>query len=982
VYFSIGSGTGSNFSTFKSFNLFSNASNNNIYASLGSSVLLYNGYTRGNIKRIHKLSQMSTNHNYYLYDSNRIALGSLINRDYSTNGDAYTSLQLYNNNSIVSETYFDWVFVRSIPAIEPTFTYEKCGYYNNIYSLVDPNSSPIVNPPVEQPVFYEIKFSNNLFTVYPDFPNWASYNIVNHSGNGHQASITIPWKSGMKTDFSDIRFHDQNENKLYYYIVSYTSGVSANVLIKLTSFKKLYLRWGNGSAKSESNASLVGFIFDDFTETTLNPNWTVDLASGNHYAISDSTCIFNFAKHSYAHIERTGLPNEFVAECKIKRTIAIDDYSWSPGIHIWFNNTNICMFHMGANNGHLFINENVVSTPGVTNKEVAYNTSLNTYYYMKLVLTSSTFSCYYSSNYIDWTLVHSISRPSSLIIDSNSKIIIGSGYGTGSSPYANPDLDNSYSSPGGAVDAVYDWVMIKKYNAVESIFVYESSGYQPVSMYGNLSNERELINVYFIDSSDLYVSCDKKFENNINVSFLYNTNSDLPAVIGVTNFNDIYSSIDFNAYFRYQNDIEEYYTIKNKNDINLSKLLNTSNNIREYLNVKNKNDINSSKLLKAVSDIFLFLASYHSSPNDIKLSIFPCNPNILKLDYMIKSINSIWVNRVSTDYRSISDINMNAVKENVNNIRDDIYIENVNNLASLTRLFRSFGDINLTTYIYDNYDSLPVFNYINTNDTFIENSYRDQSDIKVAETVQYEHDGNTYIVTLIEFNLIALSETIIYPQKVNNNNVNVILPYIVSNNNVNGGFRFRSLNDMYLSATKRYLSSINLSTTFVGNSDLPSLVFIENLNNIEGRIRGNKKEYVYNKITVPYIEEKKSERVNPFAVYPYSNIFFTFSNKEICIFNNIVNKLFTNIPDCKGIAWFNDHGVEFYAFDRPMEIRDINVYLDYYNRILVELKPDTRIFHGYISYMNKVNDIDEYQAYIAIKDIIILMRRVGIVDNL
>ncbi|MCP4994323.1 MAG: DUF2341 domain-containing protein, partial [Gammaproteobacteria bacterium] len=92
----------------------------------------------------------------------------------------------------------------------------------------------------------------------------------------YQMKYTISYQDGMNADFTDIRFVDQNRNKLPYWIERKNDGLDVTVWIKFptvnaTSDQKFYLYYGNSSAQSESSGVDTFDFFDDFD--SLNSVW-------------------------------------------------------------------------------------------------------------------------------------------------------------------------------------------------------------------------------------------------------------------------------------------------------------------------------------------------------------------------------------------------------------------------------------------------------------------------------------------------------------------------------------------------------------------------------------------------------------------------------------------------------------------------------------------------------------------------------------
>ena len=323
-------------------------------------------------------------------------------------------------------------------------------------------------------IFYSITLLLFISLLASSAAATTSYQSISISGsaqNNYQMNVTIPYKVGMSTDFANIRFYANNtmENSgiaIPYWIESKNDNVNVTVLFPLPAgCTKVYCEWGiDGQTTSQSNATAVFDIYDDFIGTTLDPSWTYDEdPAANSYAVAANELTFTYATNSYAHIQKKGIPNTLTAVAKIKRTIAAVDYSWAPGIDIWFKaNNHAQSVLVGSGPGTKYCYIDITNGAAASNIVGAWN--LGTYYYLKTIITATNYYQYYSNDGITWTQMYAAARPASWTVDANSLMILGAGVEqTGYS--TNPTLNNRYSTIGSNVDAVYDWVRVQKYNA-------------------------------------------------------------------------------------------------------------------------------------------------------------------------------------------------------------------------------------------------------------------------------------------------------------------------------------------------------------------------------------------------------------------------------------------------------------------------------------------------------------------------------------
>lgn len=129
----------------------------------------------------------------------------------------------------------------------------------------------------------------------PTFPSNRDLTLSANPGAGYQVKLidnlgasVVTWQTGMKTNFDDIRFCDDLDNQLSYWIESKTDSDNAVVWVKLVSASAtiIILNWGNAEATSESSGANVFETFDDFTGTSLSAEFTA--STGSSYTVEDS----------------------------------------------------------------------------------------------------------------------------------------------------------------------------------------------------------------------------------------------------------------------------------------------------------------------------------------------------------------------------------------------------------------------------------------------------------------------------------------------------------------------------------------------------------------------------------------------------------------------------------------------------------------------------------------------------------------------
>ena len=108
------------------------------------------------------------------------------------------------------------------------------------------------------------------------------------AAGGEQILLSIQYRPGMTEDGRDFRFFDLAGNKLSYYLESYTFN-EFSVWVRLPAgSNKIIFFFGNGAAVSESSASEVFDLFDDFEGDFLSQEWTVQ---GGTATVSNSNLV-------------------------------------------------------------------------------------------------------------------------------------------------------------------------------------------------------------------------------------------------------------------------------------------------------------------------------------------------------------------------------------------------------------------------------------------------------------------------------------------------------------------------------------------------------------------------------------------------------------------------------------------------------------------------------------------------------------------
>lgn len=186
---------------------------------------------------------------------------------------------------------------------------------------------------------------------------------------------------------------------------------------------------------------------DNFDDNSLDPSWRKDVSTqGNTKVIEVNGELQIYAKgNTFAHIERNNMEDNIRAQIKIKISDINTGESHSPGLTLYWSQGNWTRISLVWSGRNKFLITNMIDGK-VTNIYVGGVIHFNTYYWVAIELTPTLIKTYKSDDGTTWVLLNSRSRPRQFA-GAPTLIILGKGYGTGVSPYSNPDLDNDASIP-------------------------------------------------------------------------------------------------------------------------------------------------------------------------------------------------------------------------------------------------------------------------------------------------------------------------------------------------------------------------------------------------------------------------------------------------------------------------------------------------------------------------------------------------------
>lgn len=272
-----------------------------------------------------------------------------------------------------------------------------------------------------------------------------------------------------RADGADVRFQDANGKALSYWVESWTT-TSAKIWVKLDELEAyedriIWLMYGNYNCMTASNGINTFTLFDDFNDNSFTGwNWDEGVA-GNQAVEQNQRLELTTALNSYGHAEKSGLSSTFLAQVKLYRENLDVDYSWSPGLFIWFNARDWGSVRL-AGTPEQFLVQKAIND--VVSQDLYGVMTVDTWYWLRIRSDGTNIYFEKSTNGTDWTTLQSIAVPATWSIDTNSLAIIGTGYEDGAT-YPNPDLDNNYSSTGANIITYFDDFRVRKYAFFEPI---------------------------------------------------------------------------------------------------------------------------------------------------------------------------------------------------------------------------------------------------------------------------------------------------------------------------------------------------------------------------------------------------------------------------------------------------------------------------------------------------------------------------------
>jgi hypothetical protein len=293
--------------------------------------------------------------------------------------------------------------------------------------------------------------------------------IVAHYGSGTDSGADVYLNGKCRTDFGDVRFTaSDGVTLLDYWMETKVDGDYAVFWVEIaddlsSDSVTIYIYYGKSDATTTSNIFGTFPFADDFNRpdsATVGNNWVEDEDAGvGALSIESNTLKIVQYQNYYCHIEKSApaLPT-LALHGKIK-TGAYGGATWMPMICVYWASYDWCFVGWRTDTSQWY---GVWNINGTVSGNAVNGGALNTWQYYRIRVATGTVYLEASTDGVNWTIVATVTRPSSWS-GNPTLIIVGKGYAKDSSSYPNPDLDNSYTTAGSSGTHYADDVFVRKY---------------------------------------------------------------------------------------------------------------------------------------------------------------------------------------------------------------------------------------------------------------------------------------------------------------------------------------------------------------------------------------------------------------------------------------------------------------------------------------------------------------------------------------
>ncbi len=372
--------------------------------------------------------------------------------------------------------------------ITKTYTLQTAlnDYFNDDFSVYNPvewssgNANAYHDPVNGQIVLQGSEIDNTPADSWLD-NNWThrASVLINNLENSqsltdYQVKVEIDYKAGMKSDFSDLRFTDEDKiTQIPYWIESKTNAKKATVWLKIPtieaeSTKLVYMYYGNPNAASASNGNSVYEFYDGFStsnniynndfnsaENSIGKNWVADSAIQYNSPVPDRWSISNnqLVSTYNGSVGYSVIVDKNFNHASIPATVDVDVYATDHpnGLYtwggIWYKGL---YFDITTRWGPRDNSENyALNGPGI---------SKNTWHKVRLVFSETADGKTHYDSYLDGNLIQSRDILSSFIFSSN-YIGVVSTYDGGTTYWKNYKVStNTVSASVGQVTTSRSWL--------------------------------------------------------------------------------------------------------------------------------------------------------------------------------------------------------------------------------------------------------------------------------------------------------------------------------------------------------------------------------------------------------------------------------------------------------------------------------------------------------------------------------------------
>ncbi len=311
----------------------------------------------------------------------------------------------------------------------------------------------------------------------------SKLNITNFVGNT-AIRVNITYKTGMKPDFSDIRFLDDTMGvELPYWIESKTDGSNALVWLKTGNFNNIYMYYDNQLATAPNYSGKDVFeFFEDFDSSSIDTNvWSVNTTN---YSLTGGVLRINSGAIRTKDPLPFNLNEGYILEGKVIYYRDDEAYVYSgtlTGVSSTYtasgNSTASATVLLMRNSSYSPYNRDLYYFIG-DGSQSSYNQGTG-----NLFRTTANVWYVFSLMYV----------PNGLIISRDYSNIFTKNFSWAKSPRYITIGEFSGNSSGNIQDTGYDWIRIRKYVATEPSVSIGNEEYNESCIPINILNQWEKI---------------------------------------------------------------------------------------------------------------------------------------------------------------------------------------------------------------------------------------------------------------------------------------------------------------------------------------------------------------------------------------------------------------------------------------------------------------------------------------------------------